>query len=370
MRCPSCGLRIDQPDTERCPRCGQWLDNPPRQSTRQYGGGDQPGYDYPPQSGRSRSGGYDDYPPSSGYGAASRGQYDQQDQQGSYGSYGSNAPPSGYGRPAPSSGYGQPYGQYGQAAPPGYPLGQGSGYPQQPYAPPPKKSRAGLVVGIIVAVVVVLAACSGVSIFALRSLRHAPVASTSGAPTSSAGSQSTSAPSTANATVIYQNTFASNAEGWAQDPGHCSFGSDGYHATNGYACYAPIGDQSDVIISVNVQQLSGPTTSAYGIILRRASLGNNYQFLIDSNGKWVFVKCVSNTCSKLIDFTSNAAIKGGLNTPNTLVVTAKASHFDFFVNGTKVGSTDDTTYPSGKVGVAGGDSIDCAFTNIVISRPN
>jgi len=177
-------------------------------------------------------------------------------------------------------------------------------------------------------------------------------------------------PPIAHATVIYQNTFASNAEGWAQDPGHCSFGSDGYHATNGYACYAPIGDQSDVIISVNVQQLSGPTTSAYGIILRRASLGNSYQFLIDSNGKWVFAKCVSNTCSKLIDFTSNAAIKGGLNTPNTLVVTAKASHFDFFVNGAKVGSTDDTTYTSGKVGVAGGDSIDCAFTNIVISRPN
>jgi hypothetical protein len=228
----------------------------------------------------------------------------------------------------------------------------------------------GLVVGIIIAVVVVLATCSVGTILAVRTLGHTPVASTSGAPTSTTGSQATGTPSTTHATIIYQNTFATDAEGWPQDPGHCSFASDGYHATNGYACYAPIGIQTDVTISVNVQQLSGPTTSAYGIILRRASLGNNYQFLIDSNGKWVFAKCVSNACSNLIDFTPNAAIKGGLNTSNTLVVTAKASHFEFFVNGTKVGSTDDTTYTSGKVGVVGGDSVDCAYTDIVISRPN
>jgi len=36
-----------------------------------------------------------------------------------------------------------------------------------------------------------------------------------------------------------------------------------------------------------------------------------------------------------------------------------------------VGSYDDSTFTSGKIGLlAAGDTINCAFTNLVISRPS
>jgi hypothetical protein len=246
--------------------------------------------------------------------------------------------------------------------PPTYPPTQASqpyGYPQQ-QPPAPKKSRTGLVVGIVVGVVVLLAACTGISIFAINAL---------GTAATSTGTPGASATATPAETVVYQNAFTSTADDWAQD-NNCQSKSDGYHIANGFICYAPIGNQSDVNVTVNVQQVSGPTTTGYGIAFRRVSAGNFYEFLIDSNGKWFFDKCVDSKCTTIVDFTANAAIKGGLNTSNTLKVAAKGSHFEFFVNGTSVGSQDDTTFTSGIVGIESGDAIDCAFTNLVITRPN
>ena len=167
--------------------------------------------------------------------------------------------------------------------------------------------------------------------------------------------------------MIYGDTFASNADGWSADPGKCFLGSDGYHSV-GYLCYAPAGMQADVDVAVTVQQISGPTVEAFGIVFRRVAIGNFYRFMIDSDSKWVFDKCVNDTCTRLVDFTPNNAIKGGLKTVNALEVSAKGSHFDFFVNRTKVGSADDSTFASGEVGVVGGSSSECVFVEIRLSR--
>lgn len=344
MQCPSCGLQIDQPNTERCPRCGYQLAYSPSSG--------QPGQPTP---------GYGNSAPTSGYGAPPS-PYGQQGQYVPPSGYGQPAAPSGYGQAAPPSGFGQQPGQPGQYAPPPYPPTQASqpyGYPQQ-QPPAPKKSRTGLIVGIVVGVVVLLAACTGISLFAINALGTAATS------TQTPGAFATATPAE---TVVYQNTFASTAEDWAQDD-NCQSKSDGYHIADGFICYAPIGNQSDVNVTVNVQQVSGPTTTGYGIAFRRVSAGNFYEFLIDSNGKWFFDKCVDSTCTTIVDFTANAAIKGGLNTPNTLKVAAKGSHFEFFVNGTSVGSRDDTTFTSGIVGIESGDTVDCAFTDLVITRPN
>ena len=415
MQCPSCGLQIDQPNVAQCPRCGRQLATPAEPPVSGgapiTGGVYSPPQDhpYPPYSApaagtppdaaqQPQSGAGPDVPssPQSPYGQPGQpGQYGQPGQPGSY------APPSGYGQPAPPSGYqpqysqpygygqpaapsqpyGQPYGYgqpaapsgygqpYGQPAAPSYPIAPGTGYPppgypQQPLAPlPPRKRRTGLIVGIVVAVVVVLGLCGGGTLLVVLSQGQTST------PTSSATSGVSATPTPAE-TVIYANTFASDASDWSQDPGHCYSSSDGYHAQDGYICYAPVGIQTDASVTVNVQQVSGPTTHAYGLVFRRTSVGNYYDFMIDSNGKWLFEKCVNDNCTSIVDFKANDAIKGGLNTSNTLKVAAKGSHFDFFVNGTQVGSEDDTTFASGKVGVVCTSSIDCVFTNLIIARPN
>ncbi len=357
MQCPSCGLQIDQSNLDRCPRCGY-----------QFATASEPPPPYNPYSPYPMSAPQD---PSAGPGAPQN-----PPPYNPYGQYGGYAPPSGYGQPAPPSGYGQPappsgYGQpYGQAAPPSYPMAPGyapSGYPQGPLAPLPerKKSHTGLIVGIVAVVVVVLAACAGGTLWAVHSLGQTTVSAPSGTETPSAAASPTEAE-----TVIYGNTFKTDDEGWLDEPGHCFLKSDGYHVTNTWACYAPIGTQTDVDISVTAQQVGGPANWPYGIIFHRASLGNSYQFMIDSNSDWVLFKCVNDTCTKLVDYTSNNAIHGGLNTSNTLKAHISGSHFDFFVNDTKVGSADDTTFTAGKLGLVATKNVDSVFTNFVVSRPN
>jgi hypothetical protein len=168
--------------------------------------------------------------------------------------------------------------------------------------------------------------------------------------------------------VIYSNALTSASSDWSTG-GQCNFASDGYHIKNGYICYAPAGDLGDATDSVDVKQLSGSTTAAdFGITLRRTSQGNYYQFGIDGNSEWDFGKVVGGTFKSLVDPTSNAAIKGGLNTANTLQVVAKGSHFDFFVNGTKVGQAEDTTFASGKSGLFVGEQAEAVFTNFKVTR--
>ncbi|HZC79636.1 MAG TPA: family 16 glycoside hydrolase, partial [Ktedonobacterales bacterium] len=168
--------------------------------------------------------------------------------------------------------------------------------------------------------------------------------------------------------VIYSNALTSAASDWSTG-GQCNFASDGYHIKNGFICYAPAGDLGDATATVDVKQLSGSTTAAdYGIALRRTSQGNYYQFGIDGNSEWDFGKVVGGTFKSLVDPTSNAAIHGGLNTANTLQVVAKGSHFDFFVNGTKVGQADDTTFASGKSGLFVSEQAEAVFTNLKITK--
>jgi hypothetical protein len=169
-------------------------------------------------------------------------------------------------------------------------------------------------------------------------------------------------------TVIYEAPLTTSAIGWSSGP-NCFLGAGGYHITDGFLCRSPAGDLTDVDVTVQVEQISGPTVYGYGIAFRRPSLGNHYDFDVDSNSKWVFAKCVGNVCKNVIQFTQNAVIVGGWNTVNTLRVRAMGSHFDFFVNGTKVGQADDATFSSGEVGLTGGDGIEVVFTNFKVVKP-
>ena len=296
MQCPSCGLQIDQPGSDRCPRCGRLFTIASEQG---------------PQ--------FNPYPP---------------DPQ--------NTAP-------------------GYLPAPGY-VPQGSP-PQRLLAPLPerKRSRARLILPVI-AVVVLLAACTGGTVLALHSLGQSKATNHSGTPAASASPGEI---------LTYGESFASTADGWAEDPEHCFLDNVGYHARNNYICYAPTSAQTDATISVTVQQLSGATTEGYGLAFRLANddSGSGYRFGIDGESEWVFAKCVNRQCTNLVDFTSNSAIKGGLQTANTLKVTATGSHFEFFVNDTKVGSADDATFAAGFVGLFGSGAIDCAFTEFAVLIP-
>jgi hypothetical protein len=108
-------------------------------------------------------GGYPPQGPGGGYPPQGQGGYPQQPapgyppQQGGYNPQGTYAPQGGYPPQGPPGGYGQPppgYGQPGEAPPPG------GGYP--PAGGPAPKKGPGLIIGIVVAAIVLLAAIGGI----------------------------------------------------------------------------------------------------------------------------------------------------------------------------------------------------------------
>lgn len=260
------------------------------------------------------------------------------------------------------------YGTTGAPVTPGAPNYQ-QGYPatpaqpwagQMPAAPQPKKRNwAGCVVGCLVALVLVIGLGAGGIIFLNNQAGGVTLGSLTigGAGTGPGGG-----------TLIYQDALnGSTKSDWTGDS-NCFFGSGGYHINAAFICYSPADKVGDGVTTVSVKQTSGPITYGYGLVIRRPSKGNYYEFLIDSNGKWLFDKVVNGTTTDIAPFTANSAIKTGLNQPNTLSVSAKGSHFVFSVNGTQVGIADDTTFTSGDTGLSGNNGIEVVFTDLSIAN--
>ena len=350
MHCPSCGYPIDQQSLDHCPQCGRSRTAPADQriaASAPFADTGSPSPSVEPVEPVEPVAPNMQTPPQSPYTP-----YVQPGQSGAYpsapGSYDQSAPPS----------YPPPGGSYQPAYPP-----VGYAQPPSPYmypSSPQRKNHTGLIVGIVAATVVLLVACTGGTLFAVHSLGR----------TSAAAHRPAASP-TLSASKVYSNTFTSSADDWTVIPQHCFLANDGFHAAGGYYCTVPVAEQDNVDVTVNVRQVSGPTNWSYGLFFRQQDKDNDYAFMINSSGEWVFVRCVNADCTTPVYFTANDAIKPGLDTTNTIEVRATGPHFVFFVNGTQVGSYDDTALTFGRVSLfASGTAIDCAFTDLVITRPD
>jgi hypothetical protein len=205
----------------------------------------------------------------------------------------------------------------------------------------PPRSRRWLIVCLVVASVIVLAG-AGAAMAALTS-RNGP--------------------------VLFSDALTSDSGHWPTDAS-CSFQPDGYHIADGRICYADAGDFSNADVSVQLRQVSGPTAGVFsGIAFRRVSQGNLYTFGISAGGQWAFTKTVNGQQVALAGTPlSSSAIHQGLASANTLEVRATGSHFEFAVNGTQVGSADDTTFTSGICGLFADQGIETSFTSFQVSK--
>jgi hypothetical protein len=317
MTCPSCGFFLEASHLLICPRCGQSLADTTDEEAGRTGLASDALFESPPlvfsESLPSDAGSFSEY---AGAGFLS------------------------------------------QDTPPGPPVtspADGSA-PLAPLPTPPRKRRGGLIIGILLVLVVVLAGGLGVSLYALNTRPHQAQTSATPTPTS---------------IILFQDPLTSNANGWHNDANrsHCFFADNSYHIKNGTVCYAPTGQFEDMTISVQARQVAGSLQYPYGIAFRLTpSTSSWYEFDIASAGGWVFLEYIDGAVSFLSPFTTAAAIKTGLNTTNTLQVQAKGTHFTFFVNGIKVGEAVNTMYTSGYCGLsAGGPDTEVAYTQFQIS---
>lgn len=353
MICSSCKLFITDPDATECPQCGRLLTTghgPRAASYGGYSGGWSGAMEEAPRprpfpSSGFTDGGYDDsaFDRGAAYGPPTR--------RPSSFSSGQRAPDYNPYSPPPE-----------QMASPGW-AGPGTPPGFAPPRPVSKKKRVGKVVWGVLGVLGLCIVSLGVRV-ALYALGTALTQATH---TTNAAATFTPFPNTpSDETVIFQDTLASDDNQWSLDPAHCFYQDGAYHLKD-IICYSSTGNIDDANIKVDAEQVVGPTTRFYGIVLRRVSKGNHYEFTIDSNSKWSFGKVVND---KYIDLVTqpSMAIKGGLNTTNTLLVRAKGSHFEFYVNGTKVGEADDTTFSSGRVGLTADANTEVAYKNFQITR--
>lgn len=332
MRCPVCDLEIEEDAASFCPRCGTLL--PAAQAERPSQGGLPPAR--PLHNAPTRV--------SPGASAPRRA------------GWGSN-----YGRPADSP---ETPATHASLYPSGQPQAPPTRRPLPPETPPGAsgKKRLWLILGGVLILLLVFASGVGVTAYFLGGHGNQAPASKAASPT-----LAPSPTATPIERVIFTDPLSAPTNPWQVDSAHCQFKNGSYHIIADFICFAPIGVQSDVAISVQVAQASGSVNAFFGITFRYTSRGNYYDFLVNSNSLWTFDKVVNNTTTELVAEVANAAIKPGLNTVNTLLVRVKGSRLDFFVNGTKVGQGDDTLFSAGLIGLIGSENADVAFNTFQVA---
>lgn len=257
---------------------------------------------------------------------------------------------------------------YGYPPPQWYPYAPG--YAPVPFAPPPRRSYTGLILGIVGGVVALCIVVSLLGVVALRAMGSGML----GAP-ALATPVPTSTMIEATPTVsippqtLYSDSLKDKPANWAND-GKCTFKADGYHVFGGAYCLAPGGaTPANVAVSVTAQAVQAGKNTTFGLVVRDSG-GNDYSFEINTQGQWGIVKFTGNSGIVLSGPGESSAIKAGIGATNDLRVVAIGSQFTFYVNGQEVTTYSDSSYPRGDSGVINDDDIpssDVIFTNYSIS---
>jgi pSer/pThr/pTyr-binding forkhead associated (FHA) protein len=191
-----------------------------------------------------------------------------------------------------------------------------------------------------------------------------------------------------NWTVVIEDSFDTNDNQWdtgdVGEPGNATGTlqiADGkYHwdvqaqrdfATVARKSHAPDGD---FYASVDVQQVSGPATCGYGLLLRDTDIGL-YQFALADHDQRLSIfawKESQGTARDLINSPGNEAIHPG--EANRLSVIAEGTHYQFFVNDQPVGDVTDADWTTGHVTLfvqlcQTGDSVILGFDNMELRTP-
>src|SRR5579883_3094582 len=264
-----------------------------------------------------------------------------------------------------------------------YPMPPQDAYPApgpQPAPSPPGKSRAGLTIGIVISLFVLIGA-SGCVYFGLAfrnlmttTINNVDATASSASPTPITDTTTPTptvplstqpnpyAPFTGN--VVLDDPMSDNSRGnqWIEGSatGSCQFTGNAYHVTIlGTAdpitesCPANNTSFSNLAFQVEMTIIKG---HAGGITFRNIKSSQSYYFYITVAGNYgLTVFSLSSTDQSVgnsLKSGFSAAIHTGLGQTNLLAAVARGNTIDLYVNKTQVGSVVDSTYTTGRIGVA------------------
>ncbi len=193
---------------------------------------------------------------------------------------------------------------------------------------------------------------------------------TAQAQASQRNAEATATAITGSAPLLNDPLSSQDSNNWPNDGTSCAFINNAYYVTaNGTSTLQPCISGSlqygDAAFQVDVTLISAADA---GLIFRASANANQfYDFEITDQGQFYLRYRNNGAYTMLIPDTGSSVIKGA-GEKNTLLIIAKGSAFQLFINGTFVGGIQDSTIASGQLGVAAGtlslDQGDASFANL------
>jgi hypothetical protein len=124
-------------------------------------------------------------------------------------------------------------------------------------------------------------------------------------------------------------------------------------------------------ISLDITNVvAGRDRNNRGLIFRDIGSGSYYFFYYKPDGRFGVELWSSGSKSDLISSTNSTEINTGNGATNTLRVVAIGTNFTFYINGTEVGSTTDSSYASGAFRLFAENKVDSGAGADVVSFDN
>jgi hypothetical protein len=182
--------------------------------------------------------------------------------------------------------------------------------------------------------------------------------------------------------ILFQDTLAGNSNKWSESTREENFffqdgkshitllttNASGYTKSEVYNNPGQRPRIRDFVLEVEAALAEGSDANSYGVSFRQTDEAF-YFFETSGNGSFRFRKS-EDKWTTLIDWTPHPAILTGKRS-NALRVVAKGNAFTFYVNGTKVGSFSDSSFPDGTFGIVvsntgAGGMAHAAFDNLTV----
>ena len=176
----------------------------------------------------------------------------------------------------------------------------------------------------------------------------------------------------ASARVVVNDSLSDNTSSWDQgnnSTGNCQFTEGAYHVTAASFnnCINSIQNFSNFTYEVQMTIITGFLSDSGGITFRASDSSDYYYCSIGLDSTYQIGLVQNNKVQTPLKTGSSPLISTGLNETNTLAVVANGSDLEFYINGQKFASINDSTYTSGQIGVIAysnsGNSIEVAFNN-------
>jgi hypothetical protein len=114
---------------------------------------------------------------------------------------------------------------------------------------------------------------------------------------------------------------------------------------------------TDMVVQVEAYRAAGPIDNQYGVIVRYRDRGNFYLFSVASDGLYAVQMLRNGQWIDLRPWTASQAVRQE-NGVNALRVECQGATFRFFVNEEFLTQVEDSTFPSGGLGLLAGSFLE------------